>query len=1111
MIAEELIKKQVPLVTEGIKQAAKRARSHEDLRAGFIESLYDFQKALGIKLEVRHEYTIGTGRPDSVYDCVIVEYKDPSSTQDKLTPSASPANNAVVGQLKKRFIDFNREHHQNYESLFGVGTDGRFFIFVKYRKGKWQVGNPMLTGQFAVEKFLRALLSLGLKKQSFTPEFLAQDFGADSDISRNAVRALYNAITSNPCERTLMFFNQWKILFGEVCGYDVDILSKKIEELGEFYLIGETRPKPAELMFSVHTYYAIFIKLLASEIVSSFSEFIPSTIRQLAEAATSNDLRLKLEDLDLRGGVFTQIKITNFLEGDFFTWYLNEWNEKVSDSLYVLVERLSQYDPRSLSVEPTESRDLLKHLYQQLFPKSVRHDLGEYYTPDWLAEHVLNKVSYDGNPETRLLDPACGSGTFLVLALNRALDYFSEHREELMIGDAELLKLIQANIVGFDLNPLAVMTARTNYLLAVRSLIGTAGAFEIPVYLCDSVVTPGVYGDLFMTGGHVAKVPCSPLKPPHLPVPREIAVNPDTVRRYSDVLERAVRDAYSPEVFIQSCKDRGIPIKEEELHQHLLTILQGLAKDNKNGIWARIIKNSFAPLFEGEFDLVVGNPPWVNWESLPGDYRDSMKPLWQFYGLFSLSGSEGRLGGGKKDLSMLFVYSCVDYYLKFKGKLGFVITQSVFKTKGAGDGFRRLKFNPQEKGIVYLKPLSVDDMSAFQPFENAANRTAVFVCEKSKKPFEYPVPYRVWKRKRKASITSRIDSKVDYGKTRRLMHFSAADDLKTVKLKVTILKQAATPVTLKNPTSPWLTAPKETLRGISKVIGKSEYTAHAGVCTWLNGAYLVNIIKQLPKSDGENLLLVENLYDVGKIEVAKVNMAVESDSVYPLVRGRDIARWHAKASTHIILAQDPSTRSGIPEKEMQTNYPKTYSYFKRFEKALRQRSGYKLYHKSTGPFYSMYNVDTFTMSPWKVVWIRVGTDIKGAVISMENLAGETKPVLPLETATMVAFKTGSEAHYFCSVINSSPWRFVITATSVLGTGGFGSPNVLKKAKVPRYNPKNSPHKHLAELSEQAHKATAEGDTEKVSEIEGKIDKVAAKLWGITDEELAAIQKALNEI
>lgn len=196
---------------------------------------------------------------------------------------------------------------------------------------------------------------------------------------------------------------------------------------------------------------------------------------------------------------------------------------------------------------------------------------------------------------------------------------------------------------------------------------------------------------------------------------------------------------------------------------------------------------------------------------------------------------------------------------------------------------------------------------------------------------------------------------------------------------------------------------------------------------------------------------------------------------------------------------------------MQTNYPKTYSYFKRFEKALRQRSGYKLYHKSTGPFYSMYNVDTFTMSPWKVVWIRVGTDIKGAVISMENLAGETKPVLPLETATMVAFKTGSEAHYFCSVINSSPWRFVITATSVLGTGGFGSPNVLKKAKVPRYNPKNSPHKHLAELSEQAHKATAEGDTEKVSEIEGKIDKVAAKLWGITDEELAAIQKALNEI
>lgn len=1105
MIAEELIKRQVPLVTKGIKEAAEKARSHEDLRAGFIESLYDFQKALGIKLEVRHEYTVGTGRLDSIYQCVIIEYKDPSSHQARLTQQPdSPANQAVVGQLKQRFIDVKREHHQDYERLFGVGTDGRFFIFVKYRKGKWQIGNPMSTGQFAVDKFLRALLSLGLKKQSFTPEFLAQDFGADSDISRNAVRALYNALTKKPRERTLMFFNQWKILFGEVCGYDVNTLSKKISELSEFYLIGETQPKPAELMFCVHTYYATFIKLLACEIVSSFNEFIPSTIRKLADTATPDELQQELENLILRGGMFKEFKITNFLEGDFFTWYLNEWNEKVSDSFHTLVERLSQYDPRSLSVEPTESRDLLKHLYQQLFPKTVRHDLGEYYTPDWLAEHVLNKVGYDGNPRTRLLDPACGSGTFLVLALQRALDYYEEHREELMLDDAQLLKLFQSNIVGFDLNPLAVMTARTNYLLAVRSLIGTVGAFEIPVYLCDSVVTPAMYWDLFTH--KVAKVPCSPLKPPQLPVPREIAVDHDTVRRYADVLERAVKDGYSPEVFVQTCKDRGIPIEHEELHHTLLATLQELAQNDKNGIWARIIKNNFAPLFEGEFDLVVGNPPWVNWESLPQDYRNSMKELWQDYGLFSLSGAEGRLGGGKKDISMLFVYNCVDYYLRSAGKLGFVITQTVFKTKGAGDGFRRFKFTPRDpkkKGIVYLKVLGVDDMSAFQPFEQAANRTAVFVCEKSKKPFEYPVPYRVWKKKPKVSITSKIDSKVDYGKTRRLMTFTAADDLKTVRSKVDIVKLAATPIIEDIPTSSWLTAPKDILPGLKKVIGGSYYRGHEGVNTGgLNGCYWIQIIQRLKDGD----LFVENLNEERHAQkLPKVRRSIEPGLVYPLLRGRDVKRWQALPSAYIILTQDPKTRKGIPEELVQEKYPQTLSYLKEFETKLKQRASSSIRRlMKIGPFYSMFGVGSYTVKPWKVMWREQSTEFQAARVTPKD----DLPVLPDHKLMMVACESLQEANYLTALLNSSPSRLLIQSY-VISTST--STHVLEHVAIPGFKPADKQHKHLAELSEQAHKAVAEGDKDKVVELEAEIDRAAAKLWGITDKELKAIQKALRQM
>ena len=55
-----------------------------------------------------------------------------------------------------------------------------------------------------------------------------------------------------------------------------------------------------------------------------------------------------------------------------------------------LGESLGKYNPSTLSEEPNESRDLLKKLYHEVLPRDLRHDLGEYYTPDWLAEHLLN-------------------------------------------------------------------------------------------------------------------------------------------------------------------------------------------------------------------------------------------------------------------------------------------------------------------------------------------------------------------------------------------------------------------------------------------------------------------------------------------------------------------------------------------------------------------------------------------------------------------------------------------------------------------------------------------------------------------------------------------------
>jgi hypothetical protein len=396
-----------------------------------------------------------------------------------------------------------------------------------------------------------------------------------------------------------------------------------------------------------------------------------------------------------------------------------------------------------------------------------------------------------------------------------------------------------------------------------------------------------------------------------------------------------------------------LTITATEAHLDLYKELVKLDKANKNGIWARIIKNNFAPLFVGRADYIAGNPPWVNWESLPSDYRDGLKPLWEEYGLFTLSGSAGRLGGGKKDLSMLFVYGCVDNFLEEGGRLGFVITQTIFKTKDAGDGFRRLEFTRDDSKTV-LRPLVVHDLSNLQVFEGATNRTAVFVCERQRTKFSYPVKYVVWS-----------------GPSRLEQDNTLASVLRDTRRKCI----GAVPISSDKLSSPWLTVPISALKGLQAVTKKSAYGAYAGCCTWLNGAFWIRILKEFPNGE----LLIQNLNDVGKIKLDRIETVIEPDLVYPLLRGRDVLRWSAKPSAFIVLTQDPNTRNGIPEKEMKRQHEKTFHYLKGFEDRLRKRSGYRQYFSPSDPFYSIYNVGPYTMSEWKVMWPEVGHTVRAGV------------------------------------------------------------------------------------------------------------------------------------
>jgi len=320
------------------------------------------------------------------------------------------------------------------------------------------------------------------------------------------------------------------------------------------------------------------------------------------------------------------------------------------------------------------------------------------------------------------------------------------------------------------------------------------------------------------------------------------------------------------------------------------------------------------------------------------------------------------------------------------------------------------------------------------------------------------------------------------------------------------LNFAAEPVDPDDPTSPWLTARKGALRAVHKLLGKSDYTAHAGVYTGgANAVYWVEIVAKRP----DGLVVVRNITEGAKRKVPEVTAPIEPDLLYPLLRGRDVQRWGAEPSAHIVVPHTKDTGwQAIGEKELQAQYPLSFAYFNRFKEVLLSRVAYNLLRQGH-PFYILKDISAYTFTPWKVVWLGFGArTMKVAVVGrvdgkpvMSNQA--MHPFIPLEHE--------DEAHYVCASMNSAPFECAVRAHTQEGGKSFAQSNILDHVYIPKYDPADPVHRALAEASKEAHEAAAQGDEPRLREIEKQVDTLAAKLWNLSDKELAEIHRSLAEL
>ncbi len=1061
-----------------ILKHASQSHTEEDIKMRIELTLRKILEKLGIdwaKYEHGHKFS---GRKDALYGTVIIEYKAPRKLEKEFKKAKE--------QLKK-YIENEAKKPENFGKYFGVLIDGYNISFLRYRRNKWEEDEkPHKISSQTIFRLLEILR--GLRRKPIDAEELLRDFGPRSERSRKIIWVLYETLSKPKFPRTKMLFEDWKRVFSQVCAYSPE----KFEKLVEYYNLKERKNIDLEkLMFAIHTYYTILMKLLTSEIVTLFGYGYFSYLKTLEESFYKNQEEMKEELKRLEeGGIFREIGILNFLEADYFAWYLDEWNKKIAESIYEIVKTLSDYEPATVELTPERVKDLFKRLYQNLVPRDIRHKLGEYFTPDWLAELVLDEIEYDGNPDKKVLDPACGSGTFLVLAIKRVKEWAEDN---LYTDYHELLKKIVSNIRGIDLNPLAVLAAKANYLIALSGLLRyrPREGIEIPIYLADSIaIERGKKWNNLMAEQEDLRLYTAEGE---FWIPVEV-VEKNILGEVMNYIDSYVKANYSEKEFREVLKrhlDRlGVSLSEHSISSivRLFRKIKRLDKQKKNRIWTSLLKNSFAPLLIGKFDYVVGNPPWINWESLPEVYRnrEEVKNLWNKYGLLEKTKGIG-LGKVKRDISMLFVARCFDLYVNDNGRLGFLIPFTVYKTQ-AGAGFRKwLAEN--------VKVVKVHDLVTLYPFEGAVNRTSMLIIEHGKTKF--PIPCVMWHNPRSKGIDQEAE-------------------LEEVKKITRQFDLVLIPIIENKVESPWMIISEKAFGGIKKTIGKSEYRAFEGVNTALNGVYWIDVISEQPNG----LLITNPPLPSQKKKVKQVKQIVEKDLVYPLIRGRDVKKWYPTSEMGYIILPTNEEGKNFSIHYMKVNFPNTYKYFSKFKQELEERSLYKLAGKDKIWFGIHVNIGKFTFAPYKVVWKYVAGKISGkaefstAVLEPVNdkFVGK-KPVIPNEKLMLIPLDNKEEAYYVSGILNSSPAELLV-ASYVIETAI--STHILNKIKTPKFNPKNKLHLKLSQLSKKAHelaKKYYEQNDEKalkeLKKVEEEIDKTVAKLYGINEKELKEIKRCLR--
>jgi len=1031
-----------------LRQQLAQAVNEEEVRLAWVRAL---ESELGIVFGAERN------RRDLSYNNVVIEFKGPDKFRGKTNSAAF--KEATQRRLLPYILELAKTEHIDESDYIGIAIDSAHLAFAQVIDRRIVCDDLLPLTEKTYALVVQACRTC--HRRAITAANLIEDFGHQSSHGIGLMRAMAEAFSfarnSPEGTKAIMLFEEWCTLYGQVA----DLSREQLNDINGTirFAQAENHFEVSERLFIIHTFHSLLIKLLAAEITAAHGLASGRAFAADLAATETDDELLDRIGADIEnGGFFEATGIRGFVEVTIFSWYLDgvtspKHRAALADAIRSILTNLSLYRTDKLE----RDRDVLRDLYQDLVPDTLRKSLGEFYTPGWLVTYAVDQVDVQNWIDARVIDPTCGSGSFLVELISRK----REEASNLKLSPTSTVQMIIKTVWGFDLNPLAVQAARTNYLMAIADLLmATPGQqIEIPVLLADAVYSPAKLPDAsddlveYQVGSSSANL--------NIRLPSALAYDRLLLDKVFEVMGELVDESADFAACGAALVSRKI-LNHRQLRdwrralKHTYDQVLQLHKKSWNGIWFRIVRNYFKSANAGIFDVIVGNPPWIRWSRLPDEYRERAKPTCEQYNIFSETPHHG---GNELDISGMITYTTADKWLGPKGRLCFVLTQTHFQSPSS-QGFRRFRIDSKR----YLVPLAVDDMKALKPFPEAANKTSVAVFRKQATPPEYPVPYRVWAPAK--------------GFPRGIPPSASLVD---VLGKVSRQTMEATPVGLDG--SPWAILPPGRFAAVASIAGQSDWAqGRKGITTDLNGVFFVQITAS---NESTRLVRVETRPDAGKTDIGPPRTYwVEPEILFPLLKGASDFDTCFINPTHGLFAFVPN--EGISQKayeesarRMNERLPKTRSYFRAYENTLRKRSTL-VKRMPNAPSYAVYNVGSYTFSPYKVIWAEQSGSFKAAVATSGQVPMMgTRPYVPDHKIFFVEFDEPDPAYFLCGLLSSPLVQEFVESHTI----SIQVANIFKHMNLPAFDPSQRKHLQLAQAVRAAHlEPERKGRTERIKKI-----------------------------